>query len=394
MPWTRQIALAATVAATCLTLGLPAPPAEAMLADGGGGGGRHAIDEPRPGKPSKRRAHDDHRSGSRPRSRGRARPVGHTRPEPKPTRAGPKPAPAEPSPGMRRLMAHEPELRTRRTGEGQTPPRGRSQSESARRRGGEGGEGGRVRPSPARPSRASFEFDDPQDRARGRVRVGLFIAAERAGVCLLGDHGCIMGEGNDRGFQRHFSPLRTKGYVEIDFRRDRISVLATPTCDPSGGCNDAKPIGDGSFGDWDNEVEASDHVTTVPDPRPGPPPPGVVLPEPEPVPENETIRVSWELSNARLPGPFAGPSIDGTLELTPRADGSLGLRMSGDSYPSWEAYHDDGCGRTRTLIRERETSITDLWPLVGERSAAARVPPERPCGAARRDPGASRARAP
>ena len=218
------------------------------------------------------------------------------------------------------------------------------------------------------------------------MRVGLFIAAERAGVCLLGSRGCVMGEGNDRGFQRHFSPLRTKGYVEIDFRSDRITVLATPTCDPSGGCNDAKHVGDGSFGDWDNEVEASDHVLTVPDPQPGPPPPGVTLPEPgvtlpepQPIPENDTIRVSWELSNARLPGPLAGPSIDGRLELTPHADGTLGLRIEGDSYPSWEAYYDDGCGRTRTLIRERETSITHLWPLVGERSASARVPASAAC---------------
>ena len=278
-------------------------------------------------------------------------------------------------------MAHEPALR--QTGEGLTPPRGRSRSEIARRREAEGGERGRVRPSPvyggARPSRTSFEFDDPQGRRRGRIRVGLFIAAESAGVCPLGR--CILGEGNDRDFQRHFSPLRTKGYVEVDFRRDRIRVLATPTCDPSGGCNDAKRIGDGSFGDWDNEVEASDHVMTVPDPQPGPPPPGVTLPEHEPIPENDAIRVSWELSNARLPGPLAGPSIDGALELIPRADGSLDLRMSGDRYPSWEAYYDDGCSRTRTLIRERETKIMDLWPLAGDRIAAASVPPQRRCRA-------------
>lgn len=291
---------------------------------------------------------------------------------------------------MRQLMAHEPDLRERPA----TPARTRPKPARTRSK------PGRARPKPhraqtrrrraaerrrlygdARPGRTTFDFDDPQGRTRGRIRVGLFIAAERAGVCVLRDRGCIMGDGNDRGFQRHFSPLRTKGYVEVDFRRDRIRVLATPTCDPSGGCNDAKHIGDGSFGDWDNEIEASDHVLTVPNPQPGPPPPGVTLPEPEPIPENETIRVSWELSNARLPGPFAGPSIDGTLELTPHADGSLDLRMTGDSYPSWEAYYDDGCGRTRTLIRERETRITDLWPFIGERSASARVPQQRRCRA-------------
>jgi hypothetical protein len=357
MPWTRQIALAATVAATGLPLGLLAPPAEAMLADGGGGGGRRAVDKPRPAKPSERRAHDDHRSGSRPRSRGRARPVGHARRG----RAAP-PIRSEPSPGMRQLMAHEPDLRTEPAKRRAPRPRPRARRHERRRLYGD-----------ARPSRSSFEFDDPQDRRRGRIRVGLFIAAESAGI------GPIRGEGNDRGFQRHFSPLRTKGYVEIDFRRDRISVLATPTCKPRGDCHDAKRIGDGSFGDWDNEVEASDHVMPVPDPRPGPPPPGVTLPEPEPIPENDTIRVSWELSNTRLP--VAGPSIDGSLELTPHADGSLELTMTGDSYPSWEAYYDDGCGRTHTLIRERETEIIALLPLIGERSTSARVPPQRRCRA-------------
>jgi hypothetical protein len=87
---------------------------------------------------------------------------------------------AEPSPGMRQLTAHEPDLRTEpRRGRGRKrrrtvePPR----APHVVRRSTRADERGRLY-GDARPSRTTFEFDDPQDRTRGRIRVGLFIAAE------------------------------------------------------------------------------------------------------------------------------------------------------------------------------------------------------------------------
>jgi hypothetical protein len=352
-------------------------------AGAGGGKGRRLVSAPRrvasPSPPA-----SPQRQGSPPRrARGRRSPA--------PTQRT--------SPGMRQLMAHEPELdpapESGSGSAGSPAPRPRRPHRHARQR------GGSERSVPphsyqswrdpdlreaerrqlygeAQPSEREWRTSDFQGRPRGRLRVGLFIAADKAGICAPFEVVCVMGEGNDRGFDEQFSPLRTKGYVEVDFKRDRVLAIATPTCDPSGGCNDAKRIGNGALGDYDNEVELSEHVMTVPAPQPGPPPPGVSVPTPEPVAENDTLVVSWELSNARLPGPFlAGPSIDGRLKLVPHADGSATVRLSGDTYPSWEVYYDDGCGATETLIREHETEISDLWPAAPGRSVSARLPPAR-----------------
>ncbi len=203
-----------------------------------------------------------------------------------------------------------------------------------------------------------WQIRDLQGRDRGRVRLGLFIAAPTSGLCAglgsLWEIACIKGEGDDRPFDRQFSPYQTRAYVEIDFERNRAFVVANPTCSPNEGCSDAKHIGDGALGDYSNEVEFEE--------RP-----------------DGSIRISYELANARFPGILSGPSVDGALELRPNADGTMTVHLFGDRYPSWEAYYDDGCGNTQELFTANETAIRDLAGSASDRSRDAQVPGERAC---------------
>jgi hypothetical protein len=207
------------------------------------------------------------------------------------------------------------------------------------------------------PTSRDWETEDIQGRDQGRVRMGLYISEPQSGLCF-GVAGwnvhCVKGEGDDRGPQEQFSPYNTRAYVEVDFERDRAFVIANPTCSPNEGCSDAKHIGDGALTDYSNEVEYDQR-------------------------EDGTVRISWELANARLPGPLAGASIDGWMELRPNDDGTMDVVMSGDKYPSWEVYYDDGCGDTETLIREDERTIHNLLPNFADRTVEERIPEEQRC---------------
>jgi len=207
------------------------------------------------------------------------------------------------------------------------------------------------------PTSSDWESTDIQGRDEGRIRMGMYISEPQSGICL-GIAGwnvhCVKGEGDDRGPDPQFSPYNTRAYVEVDFERDRAFVIANPTCSPNEGCSDAKHIGDGSLGDYSNEVEYDEQ-------------------------DDGTIRISWELANARLPGPLSGASIDGWMELRPNDDGTMDVVMSGDQYPSWEAYYDDGCGNTEELIEVDERTIHNLLPNFRDRTEEGRVPEERSC---------------
>ena len=53
--------------------------------------------------------------------------------------------------------------------------------------------------------------------------------------------------------------------------------------------------------------------------------------------------------------------------------------MSGDQYPSWEVYYDDGCGDTETLIEVDERTIHNLLPNFRDRTEEGTVPEEQAC---------------
>lgn len=193
----------------------------------------------------------------------------------------------------------------------------------------------------------SWETGDFQGYDDGKLRLALFIAPP-----IAGPNAKNKGKGDGRGFDPLFSPNRTRAYIEIDFESDRAYVRSNPSCPVDGDCEDAKDIGDGSFGDGSSEVELEEE-------------------------DDGTIHVSWELNQSlgvkvpifgRVPG-VAGPSIDGDLRIRPRRDGGFQIEVDGDRYPSWEAYYYDGEGYPRPLIQEEEGKITDLVPGPGNRRA-------------------------
>lgn len=171
----------------------------------------------------------------------------------------------------------------------------------------------------------SWEFEDPQSRD-GRLRVGFFIQDDETGLPpkkLKGD---------DRGFDPQFSPNRTRAYLEIDFSNDSARVISNPSCEAGGGCKDAKDIGDGSFGDFDSEVEMEQE-------------------------DDGKLHFSWELSQSVVP---VGPSIDGDLYVEFKDDGSMDISLDHDGYPSVEMYYDDANG-TQEVITVEEGSFWDLF---------------------------------
>ena len=184
----------------------------------------------------------------------------------------------------------------------------------------------------ALPTAREWETGDFQARDDGTLRFGLFIASEDSGI------GPVRGEGDNRTFDPQFSPYATRAYIEVDFENDRAYVVANPTCEPGGGCNDAKHIGSGSLGDYSNEVTLEEQ-------------------------HDGDIYIQYELANARLPGPLSGASIDGHITVRPKDDGTFEVIWFGDRYPSWEAYYDDACGTTWILTQDEEGEITDLLPV-------------------------------
>jgi hypothetical protein len=174
-----------------------------------------------------------------------------------------------------------------------------------------------------------WEFDDPFELDEGRLRLGLFIGAEESGMLGLDLRG------DDRDFDPQFSPSRTRAYLEVDFATDRSSVLVNPSCNSDGACEDARDIGSGSFGDFDNEVEFEQE-------------------------EDGDLHFSWELSQSYYDLPGGIPSIDGDLYVEFNDDGSLTITMDDDGYPSYEIYWDDASGTTEVLTHE-EGSPWDLW---------------------------------
>jgi hypothetical protein len=187
----------------------------------------------------------------------------------------------------------------------------------------------RERYGDALPTSREWETGDFQEREQGRLRFGLFIGAEDAGV--LG----INGEGDDRGFDPQFSPANTRAYIEVDFENDHAYVVSNPTCHAGAGqCNDAKHIGDGALSDYSSEVTLENR-------------------------DDGSIYIQYELSNSRLPAWLffmQGPSIDGHITIEPNEDDSFTVNWFVDPYPSVEAYFDDGCGTTYTLVQNEEGS--------------------------------------
>ena len=192
----------------------------------------------------------------------------------------------------------------------------------------------RERYGEALPTAREWEIPDFQEREEGRLRFGIFISAEDAGL------GPVRGEGDNRGFDEQFSPSNTRAYVEVDFENDRAFVVANPTCHAGGGqCNDAKHIGDGALSDYSSEVTLENR-------------------------DDGSIYIQYELSNSRLPAWlfFAqGPSIDGHITITPNENDTFSVDWFADPYPSLEAYFDDRCGETETLMWSEEGSSP--WEL-------------------------------
>ncbi len=193
----------------------------------------------------------------------------------------------------------------------------------------------------ADPTTEEFDIEDLDGLDEGKLRVGLFIQAEEAGPFAIPLLPNPKLEGNRRGFNAQFSPNQTKGYIELDFERDKAFVQVNPTCDADGSdCEDAKDIAQDdllNFGDYKNEVEPNDT-------------------------DDDSVHLSWELSQAKgtkyLPWEVAelvsGPSIDGDLHVRPGPDGRPIVELDGDDFPSREIYYDDGEGRTFQAIPPRE----------------------------------------
>lgn len=193
----------------------------------------------------------------------------------------------------------------------------------------------------AQPATEEFDIEDLDGLDEGKLRVGLFIQAEEAGPFAIPLLVNPKLEGNSRGFNSQFSPNQTKGYIELDFARDKAFVQVNPTCDADGSdCEDAKDIAQDdllNFGDYKNEVEPNDT-------------------------DGDEVHVSWELSQAKgtkyLPWEAAelvsGPSIDGDLHVSPGPDGRPIVELDGDDFPSREVYYDDAEGRTFQAIPPRE----------------------------------------
>ncbi len=205
----------------------------------------------------------------------------------------------------------------------------------------------RERYGDALPTAREWETDDFQEREQGRLRFDLFIAAEEAEVLWVGSRG------DDRGFDPQASPYHARAYLEVDFENDRAFVVANPTCHSDGDqCNDAKHIGDGALGDYSSEVELDNR-------------------------DDGSIYIEYELSNARLPGwliPFQGPSIDGHITITPNEDETFTVNWFTDPFPSAEAYFDDGCGGTWTLVQNgEEGGPVNLNPLSTDRNITVHV---------------------
>jgi hypothetical protein len=190
----------------------------------------------------------------------------------------------------------------------------------------------------AEPAIEEFDIEDLDGLDEGKLRLGLFIAAPTAGP---GVWPAPKLEGNARGFNPQFSPNQTKGYIELDFERDKAYVQINPTCDADGSdCEDAKDIAQDdirNFGDYKNEVEPNDT-------------------------DGDEVHVSGEMSQAKgtkyLPGEAAelvsGPSIDGDIHVRPGPDGKPIVQLDGDDFPSREVYYDDGQGRTYEVIPPRK----------------------------------------
>jgi hypothetical protein len=175
-----------------------------------------------------------------------------------------------------------------------------------------------------------WQFEDPRDWEGVRLRLGLFIMDEE--TSMLGNE--LLGD--DRGFDPQFSPNRTRAFIEIDFSTDTARVVVNPTCKPGRECTDARDIGDGSFGDRDNEVEFEQE-------------------------DDGDLHFSWELNqSAYSPLGFGIPSIDGDFYVEFNDDGSITITMDDDGYPSYEIYMDDANGTTEIGTHE-EGSPWDLW---------------------------------
>jgi RHS repeat-associated protein len=164
-------------------------------------------------------------------------------------------------------------------------------------------------------------FRGPRD---GVLRFGLFIPTETAGF------GPIKSRGDDRGFETHFSPNRTRATFMLDFRRRELRVQVNPSCDPSGReCVDAEDIkSDESPGDRHNQVQVESEG-------------------------DGGVKISYELTNSyarkQLKGIPGVPSIDGDLHINPHPKGFT-FEETADDYPSREAYFDQG-GRTQEVYR-------------------------------------------
>lgn len=193
----------------------------------------------------------------------------------------------------------------------------------------------------ADPATEEFDIEDLDGLDQGKLRVGLFIQAQEAGPFAIPLLVNPKLEGNSRGFNPQFSPNQTKGYIELDFERDKAYVQVNPTCDADGSdCEDAKDIAQDdimNFGDYKNEVEPNDT-------------------------DGDEVHLSWEMTQAKgtkyLPWEAAelvsGPSIDGDLHVRPGPDGKPIVELDGDDFPSREVYYDDGQGRTYEVIPPRE----------------------------------------
>ena len=149
----------------------------------------------------------------------------------------------------------------------------------------------------------------------GRIRVGIFIQDEYAGV------GLWRGTGDGREFDALFEPHKNKAYIEIDFDSNEIYVQVNPSCNADGRCWPAYEIGDFS--------DPADTMNRV----------GVT------VAADGDLTVSWEFNQSQYVRPLTrkpfGPSIDGTLEIP--GDWTVAgdpLTIRANEYPSYEVYFD------------------------------------------------------
>lgn len=167
----------------------------------------------------------------------------------------------------------------------------------------------------------------PRRPGAGQFRVGWFIKQARYGIAGLS------GAGDGRSFDRNMDPSDNRVYLELDYERGLLTIIASPSCSTGRGeCTDAARIHRG---------------VTV---RSGP---------------GSIVSVKVDVANTHLALPGGYPRITGRMTFS--ATGENGPCVTGlfDRFPSVEIYHDRNGRTTEVWTRSQSRSLgaVGLSPL-------------------------------